>query len=783
MFDDLTEEEQEDVLEEFLEDLDDEIDLEEMKYKISNLSEAADVVQENIETLYDAVNDEFDLYLHQGEQDKLNIEELEELKIQEYSEQQKERMEGLKDKMQSRNEMLQSLKERLQEGTGDYDEEIREIEEQLEGQAKPSDLELEELGIDPEDFAEYEEALDLQAELLEDIREAELNLDAMMVEKALGSFADVMNRRYLEPDEASIMRALAELEYKEYLHSIGNVKDIASEPELQHLEIGGYDIDVAHNMNLASDEPLLSGYEKEVEKYRKRSDGDADLFLTGHHGVLHAEPYIHGRGEDANDHTWVVQLPTFLDKEAMEEYGEDAGLNLLKDVKRLNKDLFSSAATMLEMKVEEGPDGELRQRLVIEGWDEEYLKNLGRQLEGENFPGRDFTEDDEMEHIIARGDDQIGAPHSLKFLYEPLIEEVIDEDFYNIHDWIDDYDIDPSEVTVVEGGDAFQGNDIYPAQMTEGGMHQGRQELELKEAVISQFEDADVEFETREDYYGYLEDNDLDSMTMKALDYLEVRNRAQVPITSLGKQGERVEELVEEYEQLIEEGASFIGVDGNHFNRNHEGMEEAKRISQMISSDLKKSDRVQTASGLDDGDGTFEIGDLQVRIKHRPTGRGRSNRSKQVNQTIEEDTDVVVNADKHIPGFSFKDGVQYVMPGSAQATNLFVKGFTDAPAESGAVYLSRSRGLTHCRKTSNTRSSDYRSSRWRRALLILSVYPEPPESSLCCSSGGPSSRRGSFLSSRRSGSRCSRGSLRSSSGGGRRYSSPPLPPNKPVSKA
>ena len=116
-------------------------------------------------------------------------------------------------------------------------------------------------------------------------------------------------------------------------------------------------------------------------------------------------------------------------------------------------------------------------------------------------------------------------------------------------------------------------------------------------------------------------------------------------------------------------------------------MDEAKRIREMLD---EGEGNVMTASGLTDGDGTFNLDELKARIKHRPTGRGSNTRDKQISQEIEPDTDVVINADKHWPGFSMKDSTLYIMPGSSQSTNNFSKKLGIAPPEKGSVYLSRS---------------------------------------------------------------------------------------------
>ncbi|MDY6777357.1 MAG: hypothetical protein SVU32_01715, partial [Candidatus Nanohaloarchaea archaeon] len=658
------------------------------EYKITNLQEATEVAEQKIGQLYDAAGEDFDLFVHMGEQDEANIEDLEELKIQELTDEQEERMEMLTEKIQARNDTLQSLKREIEEVYGDeYHEIAQEIEEHVAEEKDPRELDLEDYDIDQDDLDVYQEALDMQEDLLKDIREIELNRNAMLVEQAFGEYANVFNRTHLEADQAELMRKLAELEYEEYYHQIGNVEEIASESELLDLELGGFDIDVAHKLHY-TDTPLKTGFKKEKERYKDRTDGEADLFLTGHHGPFKAQQFVHGRGEDENDHTWIVQMSTFMDEEMLEEYGSDEGLHQLKDVKRLEKGLFDSTVSLLELKVEEGPDGELRKRFAIEGWDGEYLKKLGEQLNGDAEPGTDFADTDERRHIVARGDDQIGAQHEMEYLYEPLTEEVIEEDFHNIEEWIDGVEDD---TTIIEVGDAFQGTDIYEGQQAEGSMFLGVEDLELKGAILSVFEDDDVRFESEQEFYEYLEENDLDTTTQQALDYAEKRNRAQVPIANMGQQGERVEELlVDSYEELLDRGADIILVDGNHYNDNQESLSESKRLETMF--DDVFDDAIQTADGNSDGDGTFylenEEGDqLQVRAKHRPQGYGSETVDKILDQALEKDTDVFVAGHLHVPSFGKQQDVLAMMPGSAQATNDFVKGFKDAPAEKGAVYL------------------------------------------------------------------------------------------------
>lgn len=658
------------------------------EHMLTNLQEATEYAEAQVDKIYDALGTDAGLYVHMGEQDEANIEDMEELKIQELSDEVEERMENLQEKIDSRNELLQAMSQEIEEMDDDRYEDVKdEIEAHIEEGRDPRELDLDEYDIDTTDVDTYDEVLDQQEDLIKDIRELEHNRNAMLVEKAFGEAANWGNRKYLSPNNSVKARKLAELEYEEYFHQIGNVEELAQESEVMDFELGEFTVDLAHKLHYTNT-PLKTGFSKEKDKYKNRSGDNADLFLTGHHGPFKAQQFVHGRGEDENDHTWMVQLSTFMDPELLEEHGLDEGLTQLQDVKRMGKGLFDSTVSLIEMTVEEGPDGELRKRFSIEGWDGGYLKDLGEQLNGEKVPGLDLTDTDDVHRIVARGDDQIGAQHDMEFLYEPLTEEVIEEDFNNISEWMDGLEED---TTIIEVGDAFQGTDIYEGQEAEGSMYLGMGELDLKSAIVSVFEDQDVEFGSSEEYYDFLAEHDLGSDTMAALDYADHRDKRQVPVNNIAKQGELVEELlVDNYEELIDRGADMIIVDGNHYNDNMEGMSESQRLQEIFDSAYDGS--IRTADGNHDGDGTFQLeGDdgqtLQLRAKHRPTGRGKETVDKILDQALEDETDIFVSGHLHVPSFGKQGDVMAMMPGSAQATNDFVKGFTDAPAEKGAVYL------------------------------------------------------------------------------------------------
>lgn len=692
-----------DYVERVYEGFEEDFDIEKNKQKITNMQDAIDVEKSYIDQLYDALDYEFPLYVHMGEQDEKNIEELMDLKIVEMDKKKQERLETLQEKIEERKDSLKEFTSYIEDANkyeelyGDLKEHIDRLEE---GTASFRELEgfeehLEEYDIEGEAEDIYEEVMEEQEKMTQKIRELELNENAMLRDLALGKFAKVFGWSFMQADQTEQLRTLAENEYKEYLHQLGEVKKVAKESDLMRFELGGFEIDVAHNLNVASDEPLITGFKKEKEKYKEKADNDADLFLTGHHGGLKATQYVRDRGEDANSHTWMVSLPTLMDSQLLEEEGEEEGLNLLKDVKRKYKGLNNSAATLLEIKIEEGPNGEKRRRVAIEPWSEEYLKNLGKQLNGEGFPGLDFTDDEDRVHIASRGDDQIGSPHSMRYLYQPLGEEAIDEDFSNIFEWLQDRKESDSEAYIFEGGDTLQGNDIFPQQMTEGEMFYGQDILDIKSEILSVFEDEEVSFESHEEYYEYLRDADLEGETQMALDYIELRNRAQTPINDIDKQGERVKELISNrYNELLEKyNFELKFFDGNHYNRNQEGLDEGKRMEQMIDSQHKE--HVESYSGLKDGDANFMIGEesggrgLQVKAKHRPTGRGSENVDKMVNSEIEESTDIASWWDKHTPAFAWWDDTYHFMPGSVQATSLFTKNFTSDPSEMGAVYFTR----------------------------------------------------------------------------------------------
>ena len=667
--------------------------------KITDIDDSLEFTRRRIQELQDATDEEVPLYFKFGEGMDQWVEDMVDYKVSELSDALEDRMEGLEQKIETYYDILDQVQDAASRDLSSM------IGEDPFGEdANPLDLDLEEVNIDDHIEDDYNQAIELQKDLTEMaeemkqfIRSKELNLNAMLVERAIGEYAQVFGRSYLDRKERDMIKTLAELEVEEEIHSLGNVQAIDDESGLMTVDINGYEIDITHG-HFASDEPLKYGLDRVMEEYKRRDKQPGDLLLAAHEGEYTIQPMNGGRSEMEDDPTYVVQGSTFMDQELLEEYGWDEGLNLNKDVKRLIKGLHDGTASQVSLSLEEAPNGELRKVIEADGWGVSDLKEEGEEAAGRRKPGRD-TDFDPL-HFIVRGDDHYGAPNHWEDLHEGLTDHLVEEDFGWIHDMLDrieegELEGSPEDVVVMEMGDALHGYDNFEHQQIEGEQKLDHELAELQSEIVKTLEGDDVAFEDPMEVGTYLAENDVSAETTLALSYAEKYQNNADAMGKIEDQKDLVDHnLVDEYEDLLDRGVTLAVTSGNHGNSGTDtGHDEAREIKRWF--DDEYEDQIMVASGEKSGRDMFHLEDLDsdvvMKAQHGPRGRGKNASTKAVRDESMED--FAGYGHLHTPFFVKKGDSQAASGGSSQSSNQFSKEIInpDESPQRGSMYVMRSK--------------------------------------------------------------------------------------------
>lgn len=693
------EEQKQEQLRKIADNVDDKLDSPDGYRKITDIDDSLEFTRRRINELQEATEEDVPLYFKFGEGMDQWVEDMVDYKVSELSDALEDRMDGLEQKIDTYYDILGQVQDAA---SRDISSMIGE--DPFGDGANPLDLDLDEINLEDHLEDDYNKAIELQKDLTEMaeemkqfIRSKELNLNAMLVERAIGEYAQVFGRSYLDRKERDMIKTLAELEVEEEIHGLGNVQAIDDESGLMTVDINGYEVDITHG-HFASDEPLKYGLDRVMKEYKRREKDPGDLLLAAHEGEYTIQPMNGGRSEMDDDPTYVVQGSTFMDQDLLEEYGWDEGLNLNKDVKRLIKGLHDGTASTVSLSLEEAPDGELRKVIEADGWGVGDLKQDGEEARGRTKPGRD-TDFDPL-HFIVRGDDHYGAPHHWKDLHEGLTDHLIEEDFNWIHDMLDRIEsgeIDGSldDVVVMEMGDALHGYDNFDHQQVEGEQKLDHEMGELQSEIISLLEGEDVSFDDPMEVGNYLASNNVKAETQLALSYAEKYQNNADAMGTIEDQKDLVDHnLVKEYEQLLDRGVNLAVTSGNHGNNGTDtGHDEARGITRMF--DDEYEDQIMIASGEKSGRDMFHMedfnSDVVMKAQHGPRGRGKNASTKAARDKSLEDFSGYGHL--HTPFFVKKGDSQAAAGGSSQSSNQFTKEII-APDESpqrGSMYVMRSK--------------------------------------------------------------------------------------------
>ncbi|MFB6144503.1 MAG: hypothetical protein ABEJ98_04290 [Candidatus Nanohaloarchaea archaeon] len=711
--------------------LSEEMDVEEVAQKIVSYEEAIESVEQEFGKISEAIGRDVPLMIADGEEGRKNRKDLKEIKIQNYSEEVKETAEKLGEDLEQMYDKLNTLRDALQQVHDEVDDEdysgtieqLEEMEVQDLLSQSFSDMDIDENLETYQDIQQLEEEINSGIQRLEtSISSKKMDLGAELAEEsvknALGpSGAKILNRTNIEADANEILEKMTEKEYEKLHENIDNIdlKARVNDKGLLSFELNGWTVEAAHNLNSRSDTTLKSGQEEMIRERQLVSDEEPDLYLSGHHGPTMVQNYKEDRGP-LTDFVTALQLSTFQDREKVRDAKKD-GIRNNWHVKRLDKGLFDSSVVLAELEVKEGPEGNLHKVPSFKVWDGEYLENIGKQIKVENFvekheeekieafarelrpetppekavekfrerfseerdeefieafrdvyvEGNDYKQQNTMEMEV-RGDDQIGAPHNMRFGHQTPAEEMIPFQFA----WQEKH-ASPDR-KIIDVGDSIQGTDIYYHQESESSAAKGFEQDELVEGV----EENMREYIGKKLVEAGEDDSPLDSVVpnrvVEAVKYASKRNTLQEPEMDLSKQFRKMWKLLDQpYSELVEDGAELYLVSGNHVNDNMKGKNMDESIMRETNFPGKTGEDVHIVRGASStGRAIKQIGNNDALLTHKNTGTGKSKPQKILKDPLAGEVDLMFTGHSHQATFVKKNGFRGFAPATQQPSNDLV---------------------------------------------------------------------------------------------------------------
>lgn len=710
--------------------IDDSIDEDELARKIVDYEMAIESIEEEFGKVSDAIGRDVPVVLADGEEGRENRKEIKEADIQNYVNKVRDIGEEIDENIDEMMDAVRQVNETLEEYedvSGDLRDRLTGIDEEdlIDGELVDT---LEETDVPEEAEDHVDEMRERRREIQDAIDDLETTISmkktevgALNAEKAVREAlgpggAKILSRTNIKADWNEILNEATDAQYRKLHEDIDNVdfREIVYDGDIATFELNGNVVQAAHNLNGNSDVPLKYGHERMINQREQMSDVDPDLFINSHHGQGRVRFVRKGRGMDS-DIMAAVQVGTFQDGREVVEAKKE-GMDSNWDVKRHQKGMYDSTVMLAELDHEE-VDGKVVKTPRFRAWAEEDLRNIGRQLEVEEFLEEvedrkleqflddhsledefepdEFREDfretfgrededlmsaffetqvlgfdykeDEMQGVSLIGDSQLGAPHGLRWAHQTPIEDMLELEI----DYIEDET--PDDQILVDIGDAVQGWDAFRGQGTENYIERGDM---FNESWIRPVR------ERVEEAGGGPEEK------LAADEVVSKRVTLQQPSQHLHQQLNRVRELIDDrVEQMIEEdslGRAYIGT-GNHENNNLRGdnnIDGAGLRENGFARAKIEDGEVEIMEGTTDGSREhLEIGDNEVLVSHKSSGRGKDKNDKMLNSNRPPSVDVEYSGHDHQAALAFQNRATLDEEESREATGDDFLTVTATPAD------------------------------------------------------------------------------------------------------
>ncbi|MEA3430634.1 MAG: hypothetical protein U9R08_05155 [Nanoarchaeota archaeon] len=685
-------------------------------HKITSKEQAAGFAKQELEKLLTVLGDVETHYIH-GEEDRKNIEALEELKINDYmriEQNQGDLEDKLKrtkhahdkavvglDETEKEKKLLQCARRYLRLYTGN--EFKKRVKTFIEKKAE----EFQHLSIGDANKLKhflrtarnvadvktklqdvYGDIKDLNNEIKyneKSARDCQITLNAIAREKEASGFFRITKRQQIQADEEEILFRLAKKEYNDLLYSIvSNGKFHVHTDNYAEVEFNGFKLRVYHSMNSNSDASCtdsLARMKKENNSESKYGGEISDVVISVHgKGGFRFQPTpkqtedtVKGEERETPELVMDMKLPTFQSYSALKwarkknlknwhtkrydskNYASGAVIHTVKE-NGVQEVEYIDMLDLIEFGEISGEIQLLEQKIVDTKSSRQKKKLQKRVNELINLVKI------ETEKIEVSGDQHVGCP--------------------NVPGRPSNYDfISASQVYQTDAGlpclivtsevlhgtlqKIFSSNKQYFSEVPKK-----REDLEKKIVEDTSLSDEEKVAELQKFYKVQHESTPI---TSNSVAKLEVKRR-----------------VVPYLEKILENGGTVVLVSGNHYNCST-GEDEAYELASML--DLKYVDngQVQIFDGLGAkyGSGTMRLPNgKKLYSAHKPQN-GTDEVAGAMNQVLKANLDaaIFVFFDRHHCGGGYANGSAFVAAPGMQPWNKYVDAIGKCPGLRGLVNM------------------------------------------------------------------------------------------------
>jgi hypothetical protein len=603
-----------------------------------------------------------------GEEDRKNLEELEELQIPKRLANPKTRKELLERSAQDLKELLDKMRTQREE----LEKQQEELKKQREGLKRRSE-EYIKLSEDITNARQEEQRVGRQ------IREREVEIARVQHEIQVSApLSKMFNRKSISPDLSEILFRLAKKEYYAKHHEIFSDLDVKLETHSSNevmLDLDGILFNLKHSTNDKSDSPSSNAIKdmlRENQQRRRLDQVIPDVTITAHgqYGCRMQwqpkteEPIGEGERRPTPEQTTNIQLPAFQSPILLSELKEKLPRNL--HVRRYSEGLFGSGAVIHRFYDNEVQEVEMISvpELIKYGAIAEQLRDLQKQLRSK----KSGKEHDELKAKIAKLEDIVRVPPSS--LAKPK----------------------EGKALLIEGySDVHLGSQTYPGRPTPGDMavraiNYQRRDERLPDILffggdilhgILKHTSANAQWAAKTPAELSLEEKKLaarsdlsDLQKAQAIADLYRDAHTQMNITNMAKQREEFVYTFKPYcAEVLKNGGKVVIVSGNHFNKTTKSSggeaidDEAYALAQLLDGyeKYKAEGKIVLMHGLGEeyGIGTTPIGCGKTLYAVHEPGRGSDPALGLMRKVKSEDRapHLAFAGHLHIPTIGFADGM------------------------------------------------------------------------------------------------------------------------------
>lgn len=673
-------------------------------HKITSKEQAAAFAREQLQALALLLKDAEFHYMH-GEEDRKNIEALEELKINDYMRIQKN-YEDLEEKLEKTKQEIEKRSEELAETEAEktllqYARKILRFHEGDDFKKKVEELinnrkqEFEALGADSERFKRalksaksvsdvkkklesvYQEIKDLNQEIRHNqkqVRNCEIQLNAIEREKEASGFFRITKRQHITPDEEELLYRMSKKEYNDLLYTILPKSHFhVHTDQYSDVSAAGLELRVYHSMNFNGDSPCsdsLARMKKKNNKSNKNSEKVPDMTISAHGGggfrfmlqPKNTENTIKGDSRETPEMTMDMKLATFQSRERL-EWARKKGIKNWH-TKRYEPGDYASGATIYRVKdngVAEVEFIDLRQLIEFGQISRKIheLRQEGKKKQARILERYVKLDQDKLAEIS--GDDHLGCPN--------VKGRPSNYDFIKASQ---KYQEKTGLPKIVVASEVLHGT--LEKIFSSNKQYFSRTPAE-REALEQKIRSSDLSAEEKLDAITdlYKEDHEAIPITSNSIAKLEAKRR-----------------VIPYLEKVLEAGGTVVLVSGNHYNCST-GEDEAYELASMLPLKYIDNGQIQIFDGLGAkyGSGTMRLPNgKKLYSAHKPHN-GTDEVAGAMKQILSANIDasIAVFFDRHHCGGGYSNNTAFVAAPGKQPWNKYVDAIGKYPGLRGIVNI------------------------------------------------------------------------------------------------